>query len=226
MDGHLDEHAKQYDAVNRADHSIELKQHNESAVREFLRTTDTHRVGNRVKGARLQVIRGDITTVVVDAIVNAANEVLEGGGGVDQAIHKAAGPGLAEECKRIPKDRHGVRCYTGEAKITGSHNIRTCKHIIHTVGPYLDEKGQTQPVKLASCYRNCLELCLQNGLHSVAFPCISTGYYGYPMVDGAQLAVQTVSEWLEANNDRAQIETVTFVVFNSMEEQVYQNLLA
>jgi O-acetyl-ADP-ribose deacetylase (regulator of RNase III) len=220
---HVDEHAKQYDNENRKDHSKDLKDQNTNDVKVFIQQSFTLR--SEINGAKLQALRGDITKISVDAIVNAANEVLEGGGGIDQAIHRVAGPALAEECKKIPKDHHGARCYTGDAKITGSHNITTCKYILHTVGPYLDDNGQTQPTLLASCYKKCLDMCQQHNIKSIAFPCISTGYYGYPMVDAAKVAVQTVTEWLERNNHVAKIEKVVFVVFNELEETIYKKLV-
>ncbi len=217
-------HAKQYNNEERNDHPNELKRKNAGDVALFLESTQEQNV-QRIDGAVLQVIRGDITKISVHAIVNAANEVLEGGGGIDQTIHSMAGPGLAEECKLFPKDKYGARCLTGQAKLTGSHQINTCKYIVHTVGPYLDENGRTQPKLLASCYTSCLELCEANGIRTIAFPCISTGYYGYPMVDAATVAVQTVSQWLKNNNDKAMMEKVIFVAFNEMEEVVYRKMV-
>jgi O-acetyl-ADP-ribose deacetylase (regulator of RNase III) len=160
---------------------------------------------------RLTVVQGDITTLDVDAIVNAANERMLGGGGVDGAIHRAAGPGLREECERVPEVRPGVRCPTGEARMTGGHRL-TARHVIHTVGPVWHGGGHGEPALLASCYGSSLELAARHGLASVAFPAISCGIYGYPPEDAARVAVRTVRAFLAAHSvpDR-----VTFVAFDA-----------
>jgi O-acetyl-ADP-ribose deacetylase (regulator of RNase III) len=129
----------------------------------------------------MHVFEGDITILAVDAIVNAANETLLGGGGVDGAIHRGAGPGLLEECRKLPQVRPGVRCPTGEARITGGHRL-PARHVIHTVGPIWHGGHAGEPALLAACYRNSLELALQHGVESITFPAISCGVYGYPPI--------------------------------------------
>jgi O-acetyl-ADP-ribose deacetylase len=146
--------------------------------------------GNRVLGsARLEVITADITTLSVDAIVNAANTSLLGGGGVDGAIHRAAGPELVAECRML----HG--CKTGDAKITKGYRL-PAKHVIHTVGPVWNGGSLHEDDLLASCYRRSIELCHKHGLASVAFPAISTGIYRFPPDRAAGIAVKTVAEAL------------------------------
>ena len=145
----------------------------------------------------IKVIQGDITTLAVDAIVNAANQVMLGGGGVDGAIHDAAGPELYEACLKVPEVRAGVRCPTGEARITPGFKL-PAKFVIHTVGPVYCDGQHGEPEKLAACYRNSLALAAENGCKSIAFPCISTGIYGYPIEDAAKIAVREVKEFLAA----------------------------
>ncbi len=136
---------------------------------------------------------GDITKLKTDAIVNAANSSLLGGGGVDGAIHRAAGPELVAECRTL----HG--CRTGEAKITKGYKL-PAKHVIHTVGP-IYSGSRKDPVLLANCYRNSMDLAKENDLHSIAFSAISTGVYGYPLEEATAIAVKTVTEWLDAHPD-------------------------
>lgn len=167
-------------------------------------------------GERLSVLRADITTLAVDAIVNAANERMMGGGGVDGAIHRAAGPGLLEECRRVPEVRPGVRCPTGEARLTGGDRLRA-SHVIHTVGPVW-HGGQTgEPELLRSCYRSSLALAAEHGLRSVAFPAISCGIYGYPLDAAAAIAVREVRMFLD---DHALPERVILVAFDAGIESV------
>ena len=143
----------------------------------------------------IKTIQDDITTLSVDAIVNAANHVMLGGGGVDGAIHRAAGHELYEACLKVPEVRPGVRCPTGEARITPGFKL-PAKFVIHTVGPVYRDGQHGEPEKLANCYRNSLALAAENGCTSIAFPCISTGIYGYPKEAAAQIAVHEVKEFL------------------------------
>ncbi|KAI8318383.1 Appr-1-p processing domain protein [Martensiomyces pterosporus] len=164
-------------------------------------------------GSLLSVIsiwRGDITTLQVDAIVNAANNSLLGGGGVDGAIHRAAGPRLLDECKTL----NG--CMTGEAKITLGYNL-PAKHVIHTVGP-IGEK----PDLLASAYRNSLDVAKRNGVRTIAFPCISTGVYGYPAEAACRVVLPTVAEWVAGNADS--IDRIVFCMFNDVSVRIYNQM--
>ena len=151
----------------------------------------------REKDNRIVLVEGDITKMDVDAIVNAARPSLLGGGGVDGAIHKAAGPKLLEECRGL----HG--CHTGEAKITKGYDLKA-KYIIHTVGPRYSGKKEDAEL-LAACYFNSLELAKHNGIHSIVFPAISTGAYGYPADEAATIALRTISRWLDDNKSYGMI---------------------
>ena len=151
---------------------------------------------------RIEVVEGDITTLAVDAIVNAANESLLGGGGVDGAIHRAAGPGLLVECRGLPEVRPGVRCPTGEARITGGHRL-PARRVIHTVGPVWRGGGLGEPELLAACYLNSLRLAADQGLASIAFPAISCGVFGYPHAPAAAIAVGQLRRWSARLPERA-----------------------
>jgi len=157
----------------------------------------------------IEILEADITTLAVDAIVNAANETLLGGGGVDGAIHRAAGPGLLDECRALPQVRPGVRCPTGEARITGGHRL-PARHVIHTVGPVWRGGGSGEAVLLASCYREALSLADRNGVGSIAFPAISCGVYGYPPELAVEVAVREVRAWLDARDADARVVFACF----------------
>ncbi|KAI8917408.1 hypothetical protein BC831DRAFT_485069 [Entophlyctis helioformis] len=166
--------------------------------------------------ARIAIHQGDITCLALDAIVNAANKNLLGGGGVDGAIHKAAGPDLVSECRTLRG------CETGDAKITKGYNLPS-KHVIHTVGPII--KGKLAPNDLASCYHTSLNVARQNGVRSIAFPCISTGIYGYPNVPAAHVALKTIREWLEADDNRQHMDLIVFCVFLPVDKSTYTALV-
>ena len=164
----------------------------------------------------IQIITGDITQIKADAIVNAANNTLLGGGGVDGAIHKAAGPLLLEECKKL----NG--CKTGEAKITGAYNL-PARYVIHTVGPVYSDGKSGEPELLASCYREALRLALEHNCASVAFPCISTGVYGYPKKEAAEIALCEIRTFLNTHDDYMH---VIVVCFNDETRNIYKEIWA
>ena len=167
-------------------------------------------------GGRMSVIVGDLTTLAVDAIVNAANESLLGGGGVDGAIHRAAGPGLLAECRTLGG------CPTGHARITGGHRL-PARHVIHTVGPVYDGGDAGEPELLASCYAESLALAERHDLETIAFPAISTGVFGYPKAEAARIAVETTRAWL-SGHDRPR--AVIFCCFSEADAAHYRGLLA
>lgn len=158
---------------------------------------------------RIEVLQADITTLAVDAIVNAANERMLGGGGVDGAIHRAAGPELLAACEAVPEVSPGVRCPTGEARITAGFAL-PARHVIHTVGPIYADGTQGEPELLASCYRSSLRLLRDHGLHSIAFPAISCGVYGYPVADAVAVVRATLREELAADTTTERVVLVAF----------------
>lgn len=165
------------------------------------------------------LIQGDITRLKVDAIVNAANSLLMGGGGVDGAIHRAGGPAILAECREIVA-RQG-RCETGNAVITSGGNL-PARFVIHAVGPIWHGGNNNEPKLLENAYRNVLKLAVENGIETIAFPNISTGVYGFPKDLAAQIAIRTVHEFLEENT---RIKQVYFVCFDRENFELYQNLL-
>lgn len=164
---------------------------------------------------RIEVVEGDLTKQAVDAIVNAANESLLGGGGVDGAIHRAGGPAILEACREL----HG--CRTGDAKVTTAGNMPS-RFVIHTVGPVYRGGRNGEPELLASCHRRSLEVAVENGIKTVAFPAISCGVYGYPIPDAAAIAVGTVGAFLD---EHPEIELVRFVLFGTVTFDAFKSAL-
>jgi len=163
---------------------------------------------------RIEIMKGDITTLKIDAIVNAANTSLLGGGGVDGAIHRAAGPGLVNECRKIGG------CPTGEARITGAYNLPT-KHVIHTVGPVYHGEAE-DPKLLSSCYQNSLKLAVKHDIACIAFPAISCGIYGYPVKEACKIAIDTTCNFLKHNSS---LKKIVFVLFSVDNYNVYTEYL-
>jgi len=157
----------------------------------------------------IELLEADITRLALDAIVNAANEAMLGGGGVDGAIHRAAGPELREACLRVPETRRGVRCPTGEARITHGYRL-PARLVIHTVGPIWRGGGQGEAEMLARCYRNSLALARDHGVTSIAFPAISCGVYGYPVPAATAIAMHELRAWMSHSPTPARVVIVAF----------------
>jgi O-acetyl-ADP-ribose deacetylase (regulator of RNase III) len=172
-----------------------------------------------INKTRLSLKQGDITLQDTDAIVNAANSGLMGGGGVDGAIHRAGGPAILEDCKRIVANRG--RLPAGQAVITTGGNMKTC-HVIHTVGPVWHGGNKDEPETLASAYRESLKVAVDKGLKSLSFPSISTGVYSYPVEEAAHVALSTVIEFLQQDTS---LEEVVFVLFDSRTLGAYEQAL-
>jgi O-acetyl-ADP-ribose deacetylase (regulator of RNase III) len=169
----------------------------------------------------IEVIEADITTLLVEAIVNAANETLLGGGGVDGAIHRAAGPELLAACRALPQVRPGVRCPTGEARITPGFRL-PAKFVIHTVGPVWHGGDRNEAELLAQCYRASLRLAADRGVGSIAFPAISCGVYGYPLDAAAAIAVAEAGRWLQAHERPARL---LFCCFGATATAAYRRVI-
>lgn len=170
----------------------------------------------KIGKSTLELVEGDITAQDTDAIVNAANSSLLGGGGVDGAIHRAGGPQILQECRGLGG------CPTGEARITSGGKLKA-RYVIHTVGPIFEDGTRGEPTLLVNAYRNSLTLALSQGITSIAFPSISTGAYGYPMKEAATIALETVGAWMKAHQD---IKLVRFVLFGQRAFDVYAGVLA
>jgi len=169
----------------------------------------------KIGKTRITFVRGDITKQETDAIVNAANSSLMGGGGVDGAIHRAGGPAILEECKQIVAE--SGRCPTGHAVITTGGNL-AAKYVIHTVGPVWHGGAEDEPALLASAYRSSLARATENGLATVSFPSISTGAFGYPVAEAAKVALETVADYVAA----APLDEVRFVLFSESDFDTYR----
>lgn len=166
---------------------------------------------------QLQLLKGDITSIAVDAIVNAANSQLAGGGGVDGAIHRAGGPEIMTELDAI-RSRIG-HCQTGSAVVTGAGRL-PAKYVFHTVGPIYRDGNHGEAAALQSCYSTCLKLAIEHDVKTISFPSISTGIYGYPIDEAAEIAVRAVADWLREH--RGPVRTVKLVQFSDRDHEIYK----
>lgn len=177
-----------------------------------------------VNGARIELVKGNIVEQEVDAVVNAANTKMLGGGGVDGAIHRAAGPGLLEECRQLPEDEEGRRCLTGEVRVTGGHDL-SARLIIHGVGPVYDEgRAAKADDLLRSVHEQALDAAREHDCRSVALPAISTGVYRFPVDRAARIALETTREFL--SGDRGPVELVRFVLFSAEHLEAFERALS
>ena len=176
----------------------------------------------KIKQTLLRLVQGDITTQTVDGIVNAANNSLLGGGGVDGAIHRAGGPDILIECRRIRQTRYPTGLPTGQAVSTTGGQL-PARRVIHTVGPVWHGGGAGEAELLADCYRNSLQVAVEDGLRTVAFPSISTGIYGYPVAQAADVALSAIKAFIEAQPDK--LEEVRMVLFSTYDLDSYRTTL-
>lgn len=211
----MDVNAGQWANATRKDHDESLRTRNTRDAESVIMPLHLDDVRHR-----LVVEEGNITQVHVDALVNSAQETLTGGGGVDEAIHSVAGPQLRAECESLPFVAPGVRCPMGEARMTRAYNLPHAKHVIHCVGPIGEDAAMLKKV-----YRAVMQCAHDNKLTSVAFPCISTGYFGFPMLPAARIALGTVAAFLRQHPGTS-IARVIFVVFNDVELRIYRALTA
>jgi O-acetyl-ADP-ribose deacetylase (regulator of RNase III) len=184
---------------------------------------DGHGDTEKIGGTMLRIVRGDITEQAVDAVVNAANSTLLGGGGVDGAIHRRGGPEILAECRALRKDQYPAGLPTGEAVSTTAGEL-TAARVIHTVGPVWSGGANDEASLLASAYRNSLERAREEGLRTIAFPAISTGVYGYPVEDATRIAIATIRDYVERYPDA--LDEVRLVVFSERDEEVYRRCFA
>eukprot|EP01090_Pellita_catalonica_P016804 TRINITY_DN4931_c0_g2_i2.p1 TRINITY_DN4931_c0_g2~~TRINITY_DN4931_c0_g2_i2.p1 ORF type:complete len:232 (-),score=40.41 TRINITY_DN4931_c0_g2_i2:1300-1995(-) len=222
MDKSVDAEAKQKVNSERKDHSAELIQQNQNDV-EAISGYAPKVACDREIASRVRLVCGSIVDLRVDAVVNAANESLLGGGGVDQAIHARAGEKLRQECATFPIDRNGERCPVGKAVVTKGYNL-PAKWVVHTVAPLLTEAGDAQPDKLLQCYKSCLACINGTDLRSIAFCCLGTGYYAFPMVAAAKIALSAAKEFLKEKTNQEKVDEIVFCVYTDLEQAAYKKL--
>ena len=232
----LDVHANQRDDCRRTDHSAALRARNAADVAALTSSSAASvAAALRAGGGEILLTEESITCVPVKAIVNAANETLEGGGGVDQAIHAAAGGGLRAACLQIPPSRvteeggaipagDFARCPVGEARVTPGFNLPHAEWVVHTVAPLLDAEGKPRRELLRRCYVNCLNAAEAKGISSLAFCALGTGFYGFPQVAACEVALGTTIEWLQGHPGAA-LRRVLFCMYGSNAKKIYPVVL-